>query len=113
MEYLDPISFINDLQEIPVIDVRSPVEYNKGHITGALNIPVFSDEERSEIGSLYKQKGRIPAIQKGLEFVAPRMTSMAQEGRSLAVRDKLKVYCWRGGMRSEKMSWLFELVGFV
>jgi tRNA 2-selenouridine synthase len=94
-----------------VIDVRSPVEYNKGHITGALNIPVFTDEERSQIGSLYKQKGRIPAIQKGLEFVGPRMTTIAEEARSFAIGDKLKVYCWRGGMRSEKMSWLFELVG--
>ncbi len=111
MEYLNPISFIHDLPNIPVIDVRSPVEYHKGHITGALNIPVFSDEERSQIGSLYKQKGRIPAIQKGLEFVGPRMTTMAEEARSLAIGDQLKVYCWRGGMRSEKMSWLFELVG--
>lgn len=111
MQYLNPISFIHDLPKIPVIDVRSPVEYNKGHITGALNIPVFNDEERSQIGSLYKQKGRIPAIQKGLEFVGPRMTTIAEEARSFANGDQLKVYCWRGGMRSEKMSWLFELVG--
>jgi tRNA 2-selenouridine synthase len=111
MQYLNPISFIHDLPNIPVIDVRSPVEYNKGHITGALNIPVFTDEERSQIGSLYKQMGRIPAIQKGLEFVGPRMTTIAEKARSFAIGDKLKVYCWRGGMRSEKMSWLFELVG--
>ncbi len=111
MQYLNPISFIHDLPNIPVIDVRSPVEYKKGHITGALNIPVFTDEERSQIGSLYKQKGRIPAIQKGLEFVGPRMTTIAEEARSFAIGNKLKVYCWRGGMRSEKMSWLFELVG--
>ena len=111
MEYTNPISFFHDLPDIPMIDVRSPVEYNKGHITGALNIPIFSDEERSHIGSLYKQKGRIPAIQKGLEFVGPRMKEIADEARSYAVDERLKVYCWRGGMRSEKMSWLFELVG--
>ena len=111
MEYTNPISFFNELPDIPMIDVRSPVEYNKGHITGALNIPIFSDEERSHIGSLYKQKGRIPAIQKGLEFVGPRMKKIAEEARSNAVGERLKVYCWRGGMRSEKMAWLFELVG--
>jgi tRNA 2-selenouridine synthase len=111
MEYTNPISFIHELPDIPMIDVRSPVEYNKGHITGALNIPVFSDVERSKIGSLYKQKGRLAAIQKGLEFVGPKMKKLAEEARSYAVGERLKVYCWRGGMRSEKMSWLFELVG--
>ena len=111
VEYIKPISFINDLLEVPILDVRSPVEFDKGHITGALNIPLFTDEERSRIGTLYKQKGRIPAIQKGLEFVGPKMKEMAEGARSLAVGERLKVYCWRGGMRSEKMSWLFELVG--
>jgi len=111
MEYLEPISFINDLPDVPIIDVRSPVEYEKGHITGALNIPIFTDDERSKVGTLYKQKGRIQAIQKGLEFVGPKMKEMAEMATSLAVDQSLKVYCWRGGMRSEKMSWLFELVG--
>jgi tRNA 2-selenouridine synthase len=111
MEYLSPVSFIAKWPDIPVIDVRSPVEYAKGHITGALNIPLFSDEERATIGTIYKQKGRIPAIEKGIEFVGPKMLDMAEEAGSLAQNHHLKVYCWRGGMRSEKMSWLFELVG--
>jgi tRNA 2-selenouridine synthase len=111
MEYLSPESFITEWPDIPVIDVRSPIEYLKGHITGAINIPLFSDEERTRIGTVYKQKGRIPAIQKGLEFVGPKMKDMADEAGSLAQNQHLKVYCFRGGMRSEKMSWLFELVG--
>lgn len=111
MEYLNPISFITDWPDIPVVDVRSPAEYDKGHITGAINIPIFSDGERAEIGTIYKKKGRIPAIQKGLEFVGPRMRQIAEEARAIAQNKHLKVYCWRGGMRSEKMSWLFELVG--
>ena len=111
MEYLSPKSFIHELPDIPVVDVRSPIEYKKGHITGAINIPIFSDEERSKIGTIYQQKGRIPAIEKGLEFVGPKMRSIADKARAIATKEKLKVYCWRGGMRSEKMSWLFELVG--
>lgn len=111
MEYRSPESFLDEMPGIPVIDVRSPMEYEKGHISGAMNIPIFSDEERAIIGTIYTQKGRIPAIQKGLEFVGPRMKEMAEKARALAANDHLKVYCWRGGMRSEKMSWLFELVG--
>jgi tRNA 2-selenouridine synthase len=111
MEYLNPKSFINDFPDIPVVDVRSPNEYKKGHITGAINIPIFSDDERSKIGTIYKQKGRIPAIEQGLEFVGPKMREIAIEARSIVRNDQLKLYCWRGGMRSEKMSWLFELVG--
>jgi tRNA 2-selenouridine synthase len=111
MEYLSPKAFIHELPDTPVVDVRSPVEYEKGHITGAINIPIFSDDERSEIGVIFKQKGRIPAIEKGLEFVGPKMRKIADKARSIAPHERLKIYCWRGGMRSEKMSWLFELVG--
>ena len=57
MEYINPKSFIHDLPDIPIVDVRSPNEYNKGHITGAINIPIFLDDERSKIGTIYKQKG--------------------------------------------------------
>jgi tRNA 2-selenouridine synthase len=111
MEYLDPISFLHKLPDIPVVDVRSPVEYEKGHITGAINIPILSDEERTKIGTIYQQKGKIPAIEKGLELVGPKMRAIADNARSISEKGQLKVYCWRGGMRSEKMSWLFELVG--
>jgi len=113
MEYLSTTSFIRELLEIPIIDVRSPIEYEKGHITGAINIPIFSDDERSKIGTIYKQKGRIPAIETGLQFVGPRMKEIANEARKIARDKQLKVYCWRGGMRSEKMAWLFELVGIA
>ena len=111
MEYTGPEIFIKENPEIPLVDVRSPSEYRKGHITGAINLPLFTDEERSRIGTLYIQSGRLPAIEKGLEIVGPRLKDMAEKGRSLARKGQLKVYCWRGGMRSEKMSWLFELVG--
>lgn len=111
MEYLSPDSFLSEWLDIPIVDVRSPIEYSKGHITGAMNIPLFSNEERAKIGAIYKQHGRLQAIQKGLEFVGPKMKNMAEIAGSLARNHHLKVYCFRGGMRSEKMSWLFELVG--
>jgi len=111
MEYLDVNAYFSEEPDIPLIDVRSPAEYHHGHISGSLNIPIFSDDERAQVGITYKQKGRVDAIEKGLELVGPKLKILAKQGKKLAKLNKLKVYCWRGGMRSEKMSWLFELVG--
>lgn len=111
MEYLEATTFIGEKKEIPIIDVRSPSEYEQGHIPGAINIPIFSDDERARVGTVYKQSGRENAIEQGLEFVGPKLKDLAMQGKKLALGDQLKVYCWRGGMRSEKMSWLFELMG--
>ncbi len=68
MENLNTKEFLESSKNNPVIDVRSPNEYSKGHIPGAINIPLFSNEERAIIGTLYKQKGREQAIQQGLDL---------------------------------------------
>ena len=61
-------------ETIPVIDVRSPSEFNSGHIPGAFNIPLFNDKEREAVGIKYKKEGRIKAILKGLELTGPGMS---------------------------------------
>jgi tRNA 2-selenouridine synthase len=111
MEYVETTAFLIEKREVPIIDVRSPSEYHQGHIPGAFNIPIFSDAERARVGTVYKQLGRENAIEKGLEYVGPKLKDLANQGKNYAFLNQLKVYCWRGGMRSEKMSWLFELVG--
>ena len=103
--------FLADGGENPIVDVRSPAEYKKGHIPGAVNIPIFDDLERAKVGTVYKQQSREEAIALGLEIVGPKMKSFAEEAKNLAIHNSLNVYCWRGGMRSDKMAWLFELVG--
>ena len=45
----------------PVIDVRSPGEFSRGHIPGAISVPLFSDAERAELGLLYKTRGKAVA----------------------------------------------------
>ena len=96
-------SFLDNNQNIPLIDVRSPREFKKGHIVSAKNIPLFTDEERHEIGIIYKQLGRIKAISRGLEFVGQRMQELVDKAIAVAPdQNSRKVYCWRGGMRSEK-----------
>lgn len=96
---------------LPVIDVRTPKEFEQGHIPGAINMPLFSNEERAEVGTLYKQAGKQPAILKGLEFVGPKMALMAREASMLSQGGPVLVHCWRGGMRSGSVAWLLEMYG--
>jgi tRNA 2-selenouridine synthase len=101
--------FLQLAEYIPVCDVRSPSEYNSGHIPGAINIPLFNDQEREAVGIKYKKEGRIPAILEGLKLSAPAMTDKLSRALLSAQNGRLLVHCWRGGMRSEAMAWLFSL----
>lgn len=94
-----------------IIDVRSPFEFNHGHIPGAVNIPLFNDEERALVGTLYKQKGQEKAFSAGLEIVTPKLKMFAQRAHEVAVNGKVNVHCWRGGMRSGSMASFFETQG--
>lgn len=95
---------------MPVIDVRSPGEYAHAHIPGAVSLPLFDDVERAEVGTIYKRQGKRFAVQRGLEFVGPKMRHFTDIALSLD-SEELLVHCWRGGMRSASMAWLFETVG--
>jgi tRNA 2-selenouridine synthase len=93
------------------IDVRSPSEFKKGHIPGAYNIPLFSDQLRALVGAIYVQEGKEKAVHFALERVSPQFSSFAQEAQGLYQKSKktLVVYCARGGMRSGALTWLFTL----
>jgi len=98
----------------PVIDVRSPLEFEQGHIPGAMNIPLFDNQERKVVGTKYKQVNREAAMYAGLEFAGKKLVNLAKEGERAAGRNKtLLVHCWRGGMRSKSMVWLFETLGLT
>lgn len=108
MQILIADEFLFLKKSLPVVDVRSPGEFAEGHISGAINIPIFNDNERAIVGTIYKNKGRLPAIEKGLEIVGPKMAQFVREAIKIASSGQLLVHCWRGGMRSESMAWLFE-----
>ncbi|TXD39782.1 tRNA 2-selenouridine(34) synthase MnmH [Lujinxingia vulgaris] len=95
-------------------DVRTPAEFEKGHIPGALSLPLFEDEERVVVGTLYKEEGRQRAILEGLGYVGPRMRELVErvETEVGAASGPVLVHCWRGGMRSQSVAWLLELYGF-
>lgn len=93
----------------PILDVRSPGEYAQAHIPGALSLPLFSDAERAEIGTLYKQMGRPQAVRRGLALIGPRLEELADQLQQHAVAcggRPLRLHCWRGGMRSGSVAWL-------
>ena len=93
------------------VDVRSPAEYAHARIPGAVNLPLFSDEERAKVGTCYKEQGKEQAVELGLEFVGPKLAEFSREAKKIAGKSPVKIHCWRGGMRSSSMAWLFETVG--
>ena len=97
---------------IPLVDVRSPAEYEHAHIPGAVNIPLFNNEERAVVGINYKKDGKETAVIRGLEIVGPKLASFVKQAKRLAPDKKILVHCWRGGMRSGSIAWLFETAGF-
>ena len=99
-------------KELPIIDARSEGEFAQSHILGAHNLPILNNKERVVIGTLYKEKGSEAATLKGFELVGPRFHQIQKEAISLFPNRKIIVYCWRGGMRSQILSWLLEMVGF-
>jgi tRNA 2-selenouridine synthase len=103
--------FLRLRETIPLADVRSPSEYNHGHIPGAVNIPLFDDSQRAEVGTLYKKEGNISAVLRGIDLAAPQMSARLTRALDLAADKQLLLYCWRGGMRSEAMAWLFSTGG--
>jgi tRNA 2-selenouridine synthase len=95
-----------------IVDVRSEGEFEVGHISGAVNIPLFNNAERAQVGTTYKKVGKQEAIVQGLEIVGPKMAPMVIQVKSIAPQPLVFVYCWRGGMRSGSMAWLLQTVGF-
>jgi len=95
-----------------VIDVRSPSEYANGHIPGAHSVPLFSDQQRAVVGTLYVQKGKEEAIRTGLEIVGSQLADFVAAIAQAAPTKKILVYCWRGGMRSKSVASLLDSLGY-
>lgn len=96
-----------------VIDARSPSEFALDHVPGAVNLPVLSDAERAEVGTIYVQDSRFNARRIGAAYVAKNVADHLQT----ALADKPGsfrplVYCWRGGMRSNAMATILAQVGW-
>lgn len=108
---IDP--FLARARELPVIDVRSPAEFTLGHIPGAVNAPLFDDDERARVGTTYKQTGRREAMLVGMRCLGPRLGDFSERLLAIAgaAGNRALVHCWRGGMRSASVAWLMETFG--
>ena len=102
MTYSVSFSEITSDDGVQFIDVRSPIEFVKGHIPGAVNIPLFADEERAEIGTIYKQVGKTQALQLGEKIARRKVDAILAQIKSFHPA-KLVIYCWRGGKRSTEV----------
>ncbi|WP_043933729.1 tRNA 2-selenouridine(34) synthase MnmH [Bacillus sp. EB01] len=95
-----------------VIDVRSPIEFEEGAIPGAVNIPLFTNEERSEVGTIYKKEGTDAAKWRAMEIVSPKLPDMLSEIRKFGGQgNNLIIQCWRGGSRSKAVTSFLEFSG--
>ncbi len=122
--------FLELAKQHPVLDVRSPGEYTHAHIPTAHSLPLFTDEERKQVGTAYKQQSREAAIKMGLDYFGVKMKAMVEQAESIAADFSKKnidsktqvppswggggilVHCWRGGMRSAAVAWLLDMYGF-
>jgi tRNA 2-selenouridine synthase len=109
---LEPKEFLELGKALPMIDVRTPAEFLNGHIPDAVNIPIFTNEERVLVGTKYKKTGKDAAVLLGLELVGPKLADFVKQATKIAPKREIMVHCWRGGMRSGSMAWLFETAGF-
>lgn len=96
-----------------IVDVRSPSEFALASIPGAINLPLFDDYERAQIGIIYKEKGILEAKLKGVELFSPKMHYFVSRIIEEIEKNNRAVvfYCWRGGMRSKFPLKITEFLG--
>ncbi|MED4225962.1 tRNA 2-selenouridine(34) synthase MnmH [Neobacillus cucumis] len=100
-----------NLKDPIVIDIRSPIEFADGAIPGAINVPLFTNEERQVIGTIYKHEGQAAAKWKAMEFVSPKIPALLKTIKSHQTDGELIIHCWRGGMRSKAVVTFLEFAG--
>lgn len=110
------LTSLNDLKTLPfddIIDVRAPSEYAEDHVPGAMSLPVLSDAERAEVGTIYVQQDPFLARKIGAALVARNAAAHLQG--PLADRSggwRPLVYCWRGGQRSGSFASILAQIGW-
>jgi len=100
--------FIND---IPMLDVRAPIEFEQGAFPNSTNIPLMENDEREAVGIRYKEQGQDAAILLGAELVGPdKQSERQQQWAEFFIKNPTAVlYCFRGGLRSQiSQQWLFD-----
>lgn len=99
------------IEELPMIDVRAPIEFNKGAFLTSVNLPLMDDEERHLVGLCYKEKGHAAAVKLGHELVCGdvRENRLKAWSNYLSQHPNSIIYCFRGGSRSQiSQQWISD-----
>ena len=99
------------LQDVPLIDVRAPIEFQQGAFAQAVNLPLMIDSERQAVGTCYKQHGQQAAIALGHSLVNGKLREQRTAAwlAACSARPEGYIYCFRGGLRSQLVQqWLHE-----
>lgn len=102
------------VENIPLIDVRAPVEFAAGAFPTAVNLPLMNDEERHQVGIRYKERGQDAAIELGHELVsgAVKEERIAAWKQFIETHPETLIYCFRGGLRSRlSQEWAEGAIG--
>jgi tRNA 2-selenouridine synthase len=102
--------FLKLRTDLPIVDVRSQLEFSEGHIKDAVNIPLLNNEERIAVGIDYKKRGQAEAIRTGFRLVGPRFLEIINHTEAVSAGREALVHCWRGGMRSSNFC---QIVGMA
>jgi len=103
---------LNYMSEPLLVDVRSPCEHDAENIPGSINIPLLSDTERAEVGTIYKQQGEVLARRHALRIISPKIPDLNDQILSWRKPGQhLVVHCWRGGLRSEAVASFLSVIG--
>ena len=105
--------FLND---VPMMDVRAPIEFAQGAFPGVVNLPLMNNEERQKVGTCYKQRGQEAAIALGHSLVSGETKNgrIAAWAAFAKAHPKGVLYCFRGGLRSQiTQQWLQSEAGMA
>jgi tRNA 2-selenouridine synthase len=110
---LDDLDALSSAEFDTIIDVRSPAEFAEDHVPGAINLPVLSNDQRAEVGTIYVQDSAFNAKKIGAAHVARNAADHL--AGPLADKDgswQPLIYCWRGGQRSNSFASMLSQVGW-
>lgn len=102
-----------DPEQYFFIDVRSPSEFKKETIPGAINIPIFTDQEREKIGKTYKVDPRDQAKKLGVSIVSKKLPELYEQLLDIkfSTDKNILLFCDKGGMRSTSLALLMHSIG--
>lgn len=105
IQKIEIAELLQNQEQFVIVDVRSAKEYEEDHIPGAVSMPILTDEERHEVGTLYKQVSKETAKEQGLIYAAPKLLNYYRFARDTVKSGKRICFaCFRGGMRSHSVA---------